>query len=303
MSAKRALFLSLFASVCSMVSLSSDAVGCTSVLIPTQDGGWVYGRTLEFALKIDSEVIVIPRGYQLKGTGPDGKPGSGLTYTSKYGVVGLNGLKLPIVVDGVNEKGLAAGALYLPAFSLYQETSPSEAKNSVASYEALTYILTSFGSVDEVKAGLAKIKVNRSEHPVFQGVVPLHFTVHDPSGKSIVVEYIGGELQITDNPTHVMTNGPEFGWHLRNLGLYGTIAPNPVAPFSIGGATFQPPSTGANLVGLPGDMSAPARFIRAVYFSRSAPLAKNGDEGVNTVFHIMNNFDIPPLLVPPMRIS
>jgi choloylglycine hydrolase len=290
----RGILLSLCAGVCAFLTMVPDVHGCTSLLIPTKDGGYVYGRTLEFALNLDSDVIVIPRGYQLQGTGPDGKPGSGLSYTTKYGVVGLNGLKLPIVVDGMNEKGLVAGALYLPGFSLYQDTAPTEGRNSLASYEALTYILTNYASVDEVKAGLSKIKVNRSEHPVFKGVVPLHYTVHDSSGKSIVIEYIGGVLQITDNPTHVMTNGPEIGWHLRNIGLYLNIKPGPLTPVTIGGMTVQPPSTGANMVGLPGDMSAPGRFVRAVFFSQAAPVAKNGEEGVNTVFHIMNNFDIPP---------
>lgn len=287
------LFL-LCAGLFSLLGVASDVHGCTSLLVSTKDGGYVYGRTLEFALSLDSDVIVIPRGYQLQGTGPDGKAGTGLSYTTKYGVVGLNGLKLPIVVDGMNEKGLVAGALYLPGFSLYQETAPAEAEKSLASYEALTYILTNYASVDEVKAGLSKIKVNRSEHPVFKGVVPLHYTVHDSTGKSIVVEYIGGALQITDNPTHVMTNGPEFGWHLRNLGLYLNIKPGPLTPVTIGGMNFQPPSTGANMVGLPGDMSAPGRFVRAVFFSQAAPVAQNGEDGVKTVFHIMNNFDIPP---------
>ena len=294
MQRERQFLVSLVMGLISSWSMSSDAHGCTSVLVPTQDGGYVYGRTLEFAFSLDSDVIVIPRGYRLQGTGPDGKAGSGLSYNAKYAVVGLNGLKLPIVVDGVNEKGLTAGALYLPGFSLYQETSPSDAKSSVASYEALTYILTNFASVDEVKSGLSKIKVNRSEHPVFKGVVPLHFTVHDASGKSVVVEYIGGDLQVTDNPTHVMTNGPEFGWHLRNLGMYSNISAAPLTPIAINGATYEAPSTGANMVGLPGDMSAPGRFIRAAFFARSAPVAKNGDEGVKTVLHIMNNFDIPP---------
>ena len=294
MKAKQGVLLSLILGISSLVSSPSVVQACTSVLLPTKEGGYVYGRTLEFALDLESDVIVIPRGYQLQGTGPDGKPGSGLSYKTKYAVVGLNGLKLPIIVDGMNEKGLTGGALYLPGFSLYQETPPNEAKNSVASYEALTYILTNFASVDEVKAGLTGIKVNRSEHPVFKGVVNLHFTVHDTSGKSIVVEYIGGVLQISDNPTHVLTNGPEFGWHQRNLGLYLNIKPSPLTPVKISGTTFQPPSTGANMMGLPGDMSAPSRFVRAVFFSQAAPAAMNGVEGVNTVFHIMNNFDIPP---------
>jgi choloylglycine hydrolase len=293
MSSKR-IFASFACGVTALVSLLQPVQACTSLIIPTKDGGYVYGRTLEFALNLDSDIIFIPRGYQMSGTGPDAKPGSGLNYKTKYAVAGANGLKLPIIVDGINEKGLAGGALYLPGFSLYQETSPAEGGSSLASYEALAYMLTNFATVDEVKAGLAKIKVNRAEHPVFKGVVPLHFTLHDVSGKSIVVEYIGGDLQITDNPTHVMTNGPEFGWHLRNLGMYSGVTKNPLTPLSIGGSTYGPPSTGANMIGLPGDLSAPGRFVRAVFFSTSAPTPANNEDGMTMMFHIMNNFDIPP---------
>jgi choloylglycine hydrolase len=286
------------ASLCSLigalVASPVTASACTSILIPTSEGGYVYGRTLEFAAPLNSDIIAIPRGYELKGTGPDGTAGTGLVYKAKYATIGLNGLKLPIIVDGMNEKGLIGGALYLPRLAEYQETTPQDAKNSVASYEILAYILTNFGSVDEVKANLARIKVNRSPHPQFKGVVPLHYTLHDATGKSLVVEYIGGQLQMTDNPTHVMTNAPEIRWHLNNVSLYGGISPEPTAPLTIGGTTMMSPSTGNNTIGLPADFSAPSRFVRAMFYSQAAPQPKNGQEGVNTVFHIMNQFDIPP---------
>jgi choloylglycine hydrolase len=164
----------------------------------------------------------------------------------------------------------------------------------VSSYEILAYILTNFATIDEVKAGLLQIKVNRSPHPVFKGVVPLHFTLHDASGKSLVVEYIGGQLQMTDNPTHVMTNAPAIDWHFNNVSLYGGISAQPVPPLSFGKTTFSPPSTGNNTIGLPADFSSPSRFVRAAFLSQAAPQSKTAQEGVNTVFHIMNQFDIPP---------
>lgn len=271
-----------------------DASACTSILVPTADGSLIYGRTMEFALPLDSDVIAIPRGYEMKGTGPDGTAGGGLIYKTRYAIVGLNGAKLPIIVDGMNEKGLVGGGLYLPSLTEYQETSSADARTSVASYEILAYILATFASVDEIKQNLGKVKVNRAPHPAFKGVVPLHFTLHDASGRSLVVEYIGGELQMTDNVTHVVTNAPAISWHLSNVALYGNLSPAPVAPFMIGSTTFNPPSTGNNLIGLPGDFSSPSRFVRALFFSRFAPQAKTAPEGVNTVFHIMNHFDIPP---------
>jgi choloylglycine hydrolase len=90
-----------------MTFTATTANACTSFLLKAENGEYVYGRTLEFALMLKSSIIVMPRGYENKGVGPDGKAGSGLVYKAKYAATGMNGLGLPVVVDGINEKGLA----------------------------------------------------------------------------------------------------------------------------------------------------------------------------------------------------
>ncbi len=267
---------------------------CTSFLLPGSDGGYVYGRTLEFGLDIESKGIAIPRGIAMKGTGVDGKPNTGLGWTTKYAAVGASGIGLPIIVDGMNEKGLAGGMLYAPNISEYQEVSPAESATSIASYEMLVYALTNFASVEEAKAGFAKIKVNRSPQKVFKGVVDLHLTMHDASGKSIVIEYIGGELQVSDNPTSILTNAPHFSWHLNNLGNYTNLSAKEPGNIKVGAATFSPWSTGYGMKGLPGDFSSPSRFLRAFFMKINAPTDKTTLQQVGTAFHFLNNFDLPP---------
>ena len=279
--------------------LLSPAVSsaCTSFLLPSSDGGFVYGRTLEFGVDIGSKGIVVPRGHEMQGTGIDGKPNTGLSWTTKYAAVGASGLDLPIIVDGMNEKGLAGGMLYLPNLSEYQEVSPSESAESIASYEMLVFALTNFATVDEAREGFRSIKVNRSPQKLFKGVVPLHLTLHDASGKSIVIEYIGGELQISDNPTGVLTNAPQFSWHLSALGNYAGMSTKDPAPVKMGDAQFGPPSSGSGMVGLPGDFSSPSRFVRAFFMAKNAPTDKTAIEQVGTAFHFLNNFDLPPGLI------
>ncbi|RAZ46867.1 hypothetical protein DP175_00660 [Polynucleobacter paneuropaeus] len=82
---------------------------CTSFLLKGNDGGFVYGRTMEFGLPLKSQLTVIPRNFQAQGVGVDSKPGTGLNWTTKYAAVGMNGLGLPVLVDGMNEKGLVGG--------------------------------------------------------------------------------------------------------------------------------------------------------------------------------------------------
>src|SRR4029453_12307291 len=46
----------------SLLTLPVNAArACTSVLLPAQDGGFVYGRTMEFGLQMNSQLMIVPR--------------------------------------------------------------------------------------------------------------------------------------------------------------------------------------------------------------------------------------------------
>jgi choloylglycine hydrolase len=270
---------------------------CTSFLLPGNDGGFVYGRTLEFGLDIKSKGISIPRGYIYQGTGIDGKQGSGLVWKTKYAAFGANGIDLPLLVDGMNEKGLAGGLLFAPNITLYQDVKASESAQSIASYEMLTYALTNFATVEEVKKGFKEVKVNRSEQALFKGVVTLHMTLHDTSGKSIVIEYINGQLEVSDNPVGVLTNAPKFSWHLTQLNNFTNLSAKNPAPIKMGDMTFEAQSSSAGMVGLPGDMTSVSRFVRAFFMVANVPKDMTTTQQVGTAFHFLNNFDIPPGMI------
>ncbi|GHE68529.1 hypothetical protein GCM10019059_30360 [Camelimonas fluminis] len=58
-----------------------QAPACTSSLPKSADGRFVYGRTLEFSLPLDSEMLVTPRNFPHAGIGPDGQAGGGVSGT------------------------------------------------------------------------------------------------------------------------------------------------------------------------------------------------------------------------------
>lgn len=274
----------------SLVSMSAQ--GCTSFIIKSSDNGYVYGRTLEFGIDLESAPIAIPRGYNYQATGVNGSPGK--SWKTKYGAIGMNGIHLPIFVDGMNEKGLTGGLLYAPNTAQYQDVASDKSANSIASYEMLTYALTNFATVDEAKAGFKNIMINKTGHAPFNGTVPVHMTLHDTTGKNLVVEYNDGKLFTYDNPAGVMTNDPNFAYQLANIGLYANLSPKEAGLLDINNAKFSPPSSGSGLHGLPGDFLSPSRLIRALFFSSSAPTDATADKQVAIAFHILNNFDIPP---------
>lgn len=268
---------------------------CTSFLLKGNDGGFVYGRTMEFGLPLKSQLTVIPRNLPMPGVGVDGKPGTGLNWTSKYAAAGMNGLGMPILVDGMNEKGLVGGLLNAPNTAVYQVVAPADSASSIASIQMLMYALTNFSTVDEVKAGFQKIKINRSTIPAYNNQsAPVRMTLHDAKGKSIVIEYLKGELVITDNPTGVMTNDPAFRDQLNSIGNYANLTNVEKNPIVINGATYVPPSSGSGLHGLPGDYLSPSRFIRALFLTKSVPATYSTTQQNNTAWHILGSFDIPP---------
>ncbi|MBK5959160.1 hypothetical protein CCR97_13215 [Rhodoplanes elegans] len=280
-----------------VVAPLAPALACTSVLLPAKDGGFVYGRTLEFGLSLKSQIIVVPRGLSVTGTGPEGDVGKGgLVWTTKYAATGANALGLPILLDGVNERGLAGGLFNFPGFAEFQPVPPGKGDRSIASFELLSYILTSFATVDEVKAGLPQIIVSGVKLAAFGNMVPpVHVSVHDATGKSLVIEYThGGKLNLYDNPTHVLTNAPEFPFHLRNLAQYQYVTAAVMPPLKVGTTSLAAASSGVGMNGLPGGFLATARFVRAYFAQANAPQLPTSAETVGLAFHIMNGFDLPP---------
>ena len=290
--AKKFLLSSLAVSLaCS--PLASQA--CTSFLLKGNDGGFVYGRTMEFGLPLKSQLTVVPRNLAMPGVGVDGKPGTGLNWTSKYAVTGMNALGLPVLVDGMNEKGLVGGLLNAPNTAVYQNVSTADSAKSIASVQILMYALTNFSTIEEVKAGFKQIMVNRSTIPAYNNQsAPIRMTLHDALGKSLVIEYLEGELVMTDNPTSVMTNDPPFREQLKTIGNYANLTNVEKDAIVINGTSFVPPSSGSGLHGLPGDYLSPSRFIRALFLSKSAPTTYTTAQQTNTAWHILGSFDIPP---------
>jgi choloylglycine hydrolase len=267
------------------------AQACTGIELIAADGSVIHARTLEFGIDLKSEVMMVPRGYSRTGTTPDGKPGK--TWTAKYASLGANALGMPILIDGLNERGLAVGLFYFPTTAKYQPYAPSDAPRTIAPWEVGSYILENFATVDEVRANLPNIVVPGVVLAAWKFSPPAHYVVHDAAGKSIAIEYTDGKLNIYDNPLGVMTNSPGFDWHMTNLRNYVNFSMSDLPPAQVGSVKLVPFGQGTGMLGLPGDFTPPSRFVRAVAFSQSALPSQTGYEAILQAFHILDNFDIP----------
>ena len=273
----------------SVIPMPSRA--CTEARIKAGDGSVVVGRSMEFAQALNSNVVVQPRGQERVSTLPDGK--DGIKWTSKYGVMYLDGFGIDIAVDGMNESGLSLGALFFPGEAQYQDMKGSRKSRTMAVNDLPLYILQNFSTVDEVKEALPKLTVVGIHTPALQNIIiPAHISVYQPDGSGIVIEYTKDGLNIYDN-IGIMTNSPAYPWHVTNLKNYVGLSGVNAEPIVVNGVSFAGTGQGSGLMGIPGDPTPPSRFVRAAAMAYLAAKPADASGAVTLAAHIMNTVDIP----------
>jgi choloylglycine hydrolase len=209
----------------------------------------------------------------------------------------MNAYAQPAVTDGLNEKGLGFGALYLPAETEYQTVKAGEESRALSNISFGAWVLGSFASVDEVRDAVSKVIVWGEPVPQLGSFAPLHFAIHDATGKSLVIEYVGGEMHVFDNVVGVLTNSPTYDWHIRNLANYVNLTAVNPPPVKFGKATYAGTGQGSGLHGLPGDPTPPSRFVMAAATSYLADKPKDASGALVLAMHLIDRVDIPKGLV------
>src|SRR5580704_4765748 len=242
-----------------MISLFAwqAARACTGIRLTAKDGAVVVARTLEFGADLQSKVLVYPAGTPVTGSLPNSA--SEISFTTKYGVVGANAFGLPMVVDGLNDRGLYIGEFFFPGSAGYADVTPENASRAMAGYQYSMWILGNFASVAEVKTAYDRVALAPTVVPQLGMAPPVHFRIVDKTGASVVVEPIGGKLVIYDDPFGVLTNSPTFDWHMTNLNNYAGLSALNTAPKTIMGYTLTGFGQGSGFYGIPGDFTPPSR--------------------------------------------
>jgi choloylglycine hydrolase len=274
------------------LSYFNPSYACTDFRLKAKDGTILITRSMEFIVDLKSNMRNSNRGRQFTANLPGGK--KGLEWKAKYGYLYLNGLDQDFVVDGMNEQGLAFEYLYLPGETEYQTAPIGKENQALPYYQFGAWVLGNFKTLDEVRDALANIYVIQATLPGLGNMVfPVHASIYDASGKGLVVEFVKGKMNIHDNEHGVLTNSPTFNWQVTNLRNYVNLSPFDPKPITMGGMTFSATGQGSGMVGLPGDVSPPSRFVKISFLTKVAYQASDATDVVNTGEHIINNVDIP----------
>lgn len=258
---------------------------CTSLTYENSPGDHFLARTMDYDLDVDAQVMYLPRNWTVAGDAGE--------FTTKYGFIGA-GRKLnhELYIDGVNEHGLGVAMLYFPENAKYV-TAAAAGKTGVAPQDFVAWALGNAKTVAELRDLVHHIQLVDKPADLIHFTPPLHFIISDDTGATALLEPVGPDLNLIDDPIGVMTNSPDLNWHLQNLSTYGALTneERPLHHYLGFRSKTQGPGTGA--LGLPGDYTSPSRFIRTAFLKDYAEPTHDVASSLNLLQHILNAVTIP----------
>jgi choloylglycine hydrolase len=252
---------------------------CTRVLWNDNSIAVVAGRTADWFKAADPKgasdpkLHVMPRGLGKSGA-MDGKvvvvSQNPAKWTSRYGSVVVGNYNT-VVVDGMNEKGLAAHAL---ALDVTNYGTRDVSRQGISMTLVVPYILDNAATVAEALALLPRIQPVAITMAGY--ATGLSFSIEDRLGDSAVIEYINGVAEIRHGRQYrVVTN--------TKLDDAETL----LTKFDFKNAT--------NTLTIPGNTNSNDRFVRASYFSHmlSSVTPRNRLEARAALMSVMRNVSDP----------
>lgn len=270
---------------------------CTHITLSSKDSKFLAARTMDFSYELEPVMALYQRNYplQFEYLGTTDKP--------HYAFMGLSkNVGTYICADGVNEYGLSVAELYFEDYAFYSE-SPVENKTNVGVTELLIWFLAYCKNTQEAIDALDHLQVVAQNLEFIGGTPPLHWVLQDATGHSVIIEITVNGVEIHENKLGVLTNSPNYQWHLTNVRSYIGLDPTHVEPREIYGMKFKPFGQGSGTFGLPGDLTPPSRFIRALYAKLSIVKPETAEDLVVAASHVLNSVDIPKGSVITQRAS
>ncbi|HZL65463.1 MAG TPA: linear amide C-N hydrolase [Thermoleophilia bacterium] len=281
---------------------------CTDLRLVRLSDLHISGRTMDFAQELGSQVQVVPAGKEWAGT-ETGSAVEALTWTNAHGYVAMDAFGFDWAAsDGLNDAGLSIGTLWLPETDLPTTPPASGAAPAIDLIHFGSWILGTCATVQDVRDAFAGVQVWNAPvkllwpagrpmpdmvKPLLDFAFPMHLAVHDAHGGDLVVEFLGGAPVFHDNPAGVLTNSPTFDWHTTNLRNYVNLTSIEAKPMDLMGLEVDPTGNGSGLLGLPGDVTPPSRFVRAAVLTAVSDSAADARAAVNQVFHALDLVHVP----------
>jgi len=237
--------------------LAAHAPACTWFEFRNDKNNPFIGRTMEWPGDLGAEITIIPRNYDLG------------SFKTDYGFVGMSHGH-DLFSDGMNEHGLAVSNLWLE--------SSEYAKKENATYPITDLVRYVLGKTKTVDEALAFIKENKFYTQAFAELsgheVKNHFAITDATGRSVVVEFVKGEVKIYENKVGALTNDPTYDEHLK---IWSKYEGKKINDEDFEAFNYSPEQ----------------RFCRMAAFNATQAKVPNDQDAVNRAWSMVNTVDIP----------
>ena len=244
-----------------------------------------FGRNFDLDQSYGEEVCVTPRHFPFLFR-------KAMVDKNRYAIIGMATVQdgIPLYYDAMNEHGVAMAGLHFPGNAHYHPF--REAKDNIAPFELIPWVLMQCKNLKEVKNLLQQINIaNIAFSPAFPPT-PLHFMIATPQG-DLAVESTAKGVEIFENTVGVLANNPQFGLQIENLKSYSSLSNQSPAPKIVLPSTQSFHSLGMGGAGLPGDYSSSSRFVRACFLRRFADSALKGEQMMEQFFHLLGGVAVP----------
>ncbi len=281
---------------------------CTDLRLVRLPKMHVSARTLDFGYETNSRVQVVPRGHSWSATATD-TPATALQWENNLGFLGMDAFGFDFAFcDGLNEAGLSVGTLWLPETDLTTTPPSGKDRPAIDFVNLAGWLLGTCTTVAEVRTALASVAIWNAPirrlwpadraipaelKPLLDFAFTEHLSIHDAHGGDLVVEFVAGGIQLHDNLIGVLTNSPTYDWHTTNLRNYLGLTNVEAKPVNLMGMPVTPTGNGTGLLGMPGDVTPPSRFVRATVLTEVVTEAKDAREAVNQAFHSLDLCSVP----------
>lgn len=240
-----------------------------------------FGRNLDLEYGYPEQVVITPRHFPFRFR-------CGYLLPHHYALIGMatvaNGE--PLYYEATNEYGVSMAGLNFPHSAHYQPKTAG--KDNLAPFELIPWILGQCNNVAQANALLQRISVWALPFSREFPLSPLHWIVADKE-TSIVVEPTLDGLHVYENPVGILTNEPQFPYHMHRLKDFMQLSPAQ-AENRFSNLALKPYSNGMGAIGLPGDFSSSSRFVKAAFVKANS---KYQGSDVAQFFHILNSVAMP----------
>lgn len=188
------------------IEVDEDNFGCATFSCTNPEGEVLFGRNFDYPDTDTAVIYTDPKdgyaSYALADLTVLGLGGTDIDPESAVGRAYM--LATPYMcLDGVNEAGLAVGILELEINELHQDNG----KPDLLIYCAIRALLDKCATVDEAVSLLESYDIHSSLD------VSYHLQIVDKSGRSVVVEWLDGQMAVNEinaATNSVLTEGEHF---------------------------------------------------------------------------------------------